>query len=134
VTRAVEPQQPEKSLGDLRSGLTEVVSTLVRKEFELAREEIRAEASKAGRAATMLGAAGATAFFAVLMLLFAAAWGLDARLPTGVAFLIVGAVLAVGAAVLGLQGKQRMKQLNPAPEQTIQTLKEDAQWLKEQRS
>jgi len=43
-------------------------------------------------------------------------------------------VLGAVAAVLGLRGREQMKEIEPKPEQTIETLKEDAQWLKEQRS
>jgi len=131
---AVEPQQPDQSLGDLFGHLSQDMSTLLRKEMALAREEIRVEVRQATRVGGMFGAAGITALYAALLLLFAAAWGLDAVLPTGVAFLIVGVVLAAVAGVLALQGKQRLQELNPKPEQTIETLKEDAQWIKQQRS
>ncbi len=130
----VEPRQPDRTLPELLSAMTDDVGTLVRKELELAKEEMRTEVSRAGKAGGVLGAAGFVAYLAVLMLVFAAAWGLDAILPTGLAFLIVGVVLGIVAAVLGAAGKKRLKAVNPKPEQTIQTLKEDAQWLSEQRS
>lgn len=131
---AVEPRQPERTLPELLSDMTQDVSNLVRKELELAREEVKAEVQHAGDAAKFLGAAGFLAYLAVLMLVFAAAWALDAILPTGLAFLIVGIVLGIVAAVLGLRGRDRLKTIEPKPEQTIETLKEDAQWLSERRN
>jgi F0F1-type ATP synthase assembly protein I len=61
-------------------------------------------------------------------------FALDSFLPTWLAFLIVTIVLGAVAAVLGMQGKNKVQDIDPAPEQTIETLKEDAQWLSERRS
>ncbi len=130
----VEPRQPERTLPELLSVMTDDIGTLVRKELELAKEEMRGEVRRAGKAGGVLGAAGFVGYLAVLMLVFAAAWGLDAILPTGLAFLIVAVVLGIVAAVLASAGRKRLKAVNPKPEQTIETLKEDAQWLSEQRS
>ena len=96
----------------------------VRKEVELAKEEVRIEAAKATNMAKLFGGAGGAAYFAVLMLLFAAAWGLSEIVPEGVAFLIVGVVLAIIAAVLAMRGRKQAQSFNPKPEQTIETLQE----------
>lgn len=129
-----EPAQADRSLGELFSELGQDLSKLVRKELELAREEVKAEVQKASKAGGMLAAAGVLALDALLLVLFAAAWGLDAVLPTGWAFLIVAVVVAAVAGVLALTGKKQLQSVNPKPEQTIETLQEDAQWLKDQRS
>jgi hypothetical protein len=84
--------------------------------------------------AKLFGSAGAVGYFAVLMLLFAAAWGLSEVVPEGIAFLIVGGVLAVIAAVLAMRGRRQAQTFDPKPEQTIETLEEDVQWLSERRS
>ena len=133
-SRPTEPLQPERSLAELLSVMTNDVSLLVRKEMELAKEEVRADVSRAGTVAKLFSGAGLIGFFAVMMLLFAAAWGLTEIVPEGVAFLIVGVVLGAVAAVLAMRGKAQAQQLDPKPEQTIETLKEDAQWLSERRS
>lgn len=131
---ATEPKLPEASLGDLFGRLTTDLSTLVRKEMELARVEMKEDATQAARAGAMLGVAGVAGFIAVLLLSFALAWGLAELMPEGFAFLIVGLLWAAVAAVLLANGRKKMQQLNPVPEQTVETLKEDAQWLKDQRS
>jgi len=131
---AVEPKQPERSLGELIGDLGRDLSVLVRQEIELGREEISAEVSKASRAGAAFGAAAGAAFFAAFALVLAAGWALAEVMPTGLAFLIVGLVLGAVAAVLGLRGRKQIKEIEPKPEQTIETLREDAQWLKEQRS
>jgi len=68
------------------------------------------------------------------MLSFAAAWGLTEVVPEGVAFLIVGGAYGlIALALLGL-GRQRLKAVKPVPEQTVETLKEDVAWAKQQMS
>jgi len=131
---AVEPKQPERSLGELVGDLGRDLSVLVRQEIELGREELSAEVFKARRAGAAFGAAAGAAFFAAFALVLAAGWGLAEVMPTGWAFLIVGVVLGAVAAVLALRGRKQVKEIEPKPEQTIDTLREDARWLKEQRS
>jgi hypothetical protein len=123
----------EPTLGELFSGMTADVGTLVRKELELAKAEVREEARTSGKAAGMLGAAGLAGWFALLFASFALAWGLTEIVPEGVAFLIVGILYAAVAAVLAVQGKQRMQEIHP-PEQTIETVKEDVAWARARMS
>lgn len=129
-----EPKAPEKSLGQLFSEMTTDLGSLVRKEVELAKVETKQEVSRAGKAGGLLGAGGFAAYLALLFVSFALAWLLDEFMPTALAFLIVGLLYAIAAAVLVARGRERMKQVNPIPEQTVQTLKEDAEWARAQRN
>ena len=122
----------DASLGELFSSLTTDLSQLVRSEMELARVEIREEAGKAGRAAGMLGGGALAAYLALTLLSFAAAWGLAEVVDPGWAFLIVGLVVATIAAVLAMTGRNRLRDVNPVPDQTVDTLKEDARWARAQ--
>lgn len=63
---------------------------------------------------------------------FAAAWGLAEVLPEGVAFIIVAAIVAVVAAVLMVLGRSRLEAAKRIAPETIETLKEDAQWTRQQ--
>jgi O-antigen/teichoic acid export membrane protein len=65
-----------------------------------------------------------------LFLSLAAVFGLANVMDAGWAALIVTAVWAVIAAVLYVMGRSRMREVSPKPEQTMQTLKEDAQWAR----
>jgi hypothetical protein len=118
------------SLGELFGRLTEDFSTLMRKEVELAKAEIKQEASKAGKGAGLLGGTGAAALLAVLMLSFAAAWGLAAAIPTGWAFLIVAIIWAAVAAAMFVTGRKELQRVKPVPEKTVESIKEDIQWVK----
>lgn len=123
----------DASVPDLVSHLVEEFTTLVRQEVQLAKIELAAELRQASKAGGMFGGAAGAAYMAVLLLSFAAVWGLAEVMPVGLAFLIVGALYALVAAVLAFTGKKTAERIDPVPRQTIQTLEEDAQWAKEQK-
>jgi uncharacterized membrane protein YqjE len=122
------------SLGELFSRLTADLSKLVRDEVELAKVEINQTVESARTAGISFGAAGFLGLMAFVMLSFAAAWGLSELVPEGVAFLIVGDAYGLVALALALMGRQRLKAVKPVPEQTVETLKEDVAWAKQQMS
>lgn len=131
---ATEPIEADKSLGQLISELSSDFSDLVSTQLELAKVEIKEEVSRAGKGAGMLTGGALAAYLAVVVLSFAAAWGLSEAMPTGFAFLIVGLAWAVVAGVLMLIGRNQLRMVHPVPEQTKETLKEDVEWAKQQRS
>ncbi len=120
----------QSSIGELIGNISDDLSQLFRQEVELAKAEIKQEAAKAGKAAGMLGGAGFAGYLAVVLLSFAAVFGLDAVMPAGWAALIVAAVWAVIGAVLYANGRKKLKTVDPMPRRTVDTIKEDAQWLK----
>lgn len=119
----------DASLSDLISRLGDDVTTLFRQEVELAKIELKREATAAGKAAGMLGAGGVLGHVALLLIAWAAAWGLAEVVPAGVAFLVVGLVFAAAAAALAAAGKKRMERVDPTPHATIETLQQDKQVL-----
>ncbi|OKJ94491.1 hypothetical protein AMK26_32155 [Streptomyces sp. CB03234] len=125
-----EPRGQDRSVGELLSEVTSDVQTLFRQEVELAKAEIREEASKAGKAAGMFGGAGFAGYMVALFVSLAAMFGLANVMDLGWAALIITAVWAVIAAVLFVMGRSRMREVSPKPEQTVETLKEDAQWAR----
>ena len=129
-----EPKQPDKSLGELFGDLSQEFADLVRTQTELARSEMRAQADKAKRVAGAFGAAAITGYMALVMLSFAAAWGLSEIVPEGIAFLIVGVLYAVAAAVLYVRGRDRAKVMSLVPQDTVESLKEDVQWARQKMS
>jgi len=133
VDLSTTPKQADRSMGELFGQLTADLGDLMRKEVQLARLETKEEVGKAGKAAAMLGAGGAAAYLALILLSFALVWLLDEVMHIALAFLIVGVVWAIVAAVLVAQGRNRMRQVS-VPEQTVQTVKEDVEWARAQRS
>ncbi|BBH70859.1 hypothetical protein ACTI_75440 [Actinoplanes sp. OR16] len=120
----------QTSIGEIIGNISNDLSQLFRQEVELAKAEIRQEATKAGKAAGMLGGAGFAGYLAVLLLSFAIVFGLGNVIDHGWAFLIVGLVWAAIGAVLFVNGRKKLKTVDPVPRRTAETLKEDAQWLK----
>jgi hypothetical protein len=127
---STEPEGQDRSVGELLSGVTSDLQTLFRQEVELAKAEIREEASKAGKAAGLYGGAGFAGYMVLLFLSLAAVLGLSNVMDGGWAALIVTAVWAVVAAVLYQRGRTRMRTVSPKPEQTVETMKENAEWAR----
>ena len=124
----------DRTTGELVKQLSEQTSMLVRQEVDLAKAELTEKGKQAGIGAGMFGAAGIVgflglaAFTAALILLLAE--GMDGW----VAALIVAVVYFAIAGVSALMGRDKVKEATPvAPEQTVETLKEDVEWAKSQR-
>jgi len=127
-------ERDERGLGELFKEMTSELTELFRKEIELAKVETKEEAAKAAKTGGMFAGAGLAGWLAVTFFSFALAWVLDAVVPRWLAFFLVGMVYAAAAGVLFLQARQTAKTINPVPEQTVETLKEDVQWAKAQKS
>jgi uncharacterized membrane protein YqjE len=123
----------DQSIGDLLKQLSEQTATLVRQELDLAKAEMQQKGRRAGKGIGLIGVGGVLALAAVgaltaTLILVLAEW-MDAWL----AALIVTVAYAAGAALLALQGKEKVSEATPpVPEQTIDTVKEDVQWAKTQ--
>jgi hypothetical protein len=123
----------ERSLGDLFSDLSRETTTLVRQEVQLAKAELKQSATEAARGIGMLVAGGAVAYAGLLFLLLAIVFGLiEAGWDAWLSALIVGLVVVTIGAVLVLRARESLKPANLAPQKTVETLKEDAAWAKEQ--
>ena len=129
----VENPKTERPLSELISEVTGDLTTLVRKELELAKIETKQEVSRAAKAGGMMGAAGAAAYFALLLLSLAFVFLLDLVMPLWAAFLVMAALYGLVAGALFVQGRARAKQVSPMPEQTVESVKEDVRWLRAQK-
>ena len=124
----------DESIGKLVGQVANDVSTLFRQEVALAKEELKAEAAKAGKAGGMLAGAGFAGYMVAVLLSLALVFALGAVMPLGWAALIVAVLWAIVGGVLYAVGRNRLKEVDPVPRQTVETLKEDAQWVRDQRS
>jgi hypothetical protein len=123
----------DRSLGDLFADLVRELGELVRQEAQLAKAELRQNASQAGRAIAALVVGGAIVYAGVLALLAAAILGLgQAGLPWWLAALLVGGVVVVNGAIVTARARAALQTTALAPQQTIETLKEDRAWVNEQ--
>ena len=112
------------SLGELIGNVTRDLSTLMRQELALAQAELKAEASKTGKAAGALGAAGFAGYMTVLFLSISLWWALGDLIGNGWSALIVAALWGIVGAVLYTTGRKKLREVHPTPERTVDTLKD----------
>ena len=134
----------ERSLGDLFSELASETGTLVRQEVALAQTELTTKAAKVGKNVGFLVAGGAVGYTALLLILAAVVIGLaqlisrvmDWHLITSawIAATIVGLIVGIVAYTLVTNALAKLRNTDLAPRETVETIKEDAQWLKKEIS
>jgi len=143
LTEEGHPDVEGTSVGELIGEVTRDLSTLMRQELELAKaemkaeatkatDEVKAQASKAGKGAGMLGGAGYAGHMMALFLSIALWWALSHAVGHSWSALIVAVIWAIIAAVLYSMGRKQLKQVdfsglkqvNPKPERTVETLQQ----------
>ena len=123
----------ERTLGEMFAELSRETRTLVHQELQLAKTELTEKASQMGKGAGLVAGGGLIAYGGLLAMIAAMVLVLIAiGLPPWAAAL-VGGVLAAGIGYLLIRsGLAALKPQNLTPRKTMETLKEDAQWLKAQ--
>lgn len=122
----------DRSLGELFSELAQDTSTLVRQEMTLAKTEMSQKASRVGKDVGFLAAGGAVAYAGLLAVLAGVIVLLGQIIPMWLSALLVGLVVAGVGYFLVRKGLEALKREELAPRQTIETIKEDGQWAKDQ--
>lgn len=131
-TIPVPPSRDPRSTLNLVRDIATQSQTLVRKEVELAKQEVLEAVTAKVMAAAALAGAGLFGLFALLFGALAAAAALALVLPAWAAALIVAGgflLLAVPAVLIGIR---RMKAPPLKPEETVRTVKEDVEWARAQ--
>jgi hypothetical protein len=125
----------ERSIGELFGELSQDMALLVRQETQLARTEMQQKLSKITTDLVALATGGIVAYLgglaltAFVILLLIDPIGLKPWL----AALIVGVVLGVVGWVMLQRGLKELKRTDPTPRRTVDSIKDDIQWAKEQR-
>jgi len=122
-----EPRTPtsEASTGELIAQATADISTLVRDEIALAKQDIATSGKRLGVGAGLFGTAGTLALYGLGALVAAAILGIAEALDAWLAALIVGAVLFVLAGIAALVGKTRVSRVPEAPRERVESVKAD---------
>ncbi len=124
--------QEQPSLGDLFSTLSTQVSQLLRQEVQLAQVEMTQKANLIGRNAAFVVLAAVIAQGGFLALVAAMIITLSLFVELWVSALLVGTALTIIAVLLAQYGIKKLKAIDPAPRQTIETIKENKEWLAQQ--
>lgn len=128
-----QQSKEERSIGELFSELTRETSELVRQEMTLAKSELTQKASKAGKDIGSLAIGGAVAYAGLLAIIAAVIIGLaSVGVSWWLSALLVGLVVAGVGFFLVQRGLSALKEIDLAPQKTIETLKEETEWVKEQ--
>jgi hypothetical protein len=133
-TRPGQQDVGQVPVGQLMANVAEDISKLVRSELALAKVETKQEIAKAGKAGGALGGAALAGWLGALFASLALMYALSDLMPIGWAALIVAVLWGAAAAALFVFGRKRIRQVNPVPEQTVETVKEDVRWLQNRNS
>ena len=118
-----------KSAGQLMKEVTEDLSTLIRKEIELAKQEVGESVKAKLIGGAIIAIVGVMAFFALIFLLLAIRDGIDNFLWTWLADIVTALILlAIGAG--GAMFAKKKLSTPVKTELTKQTIKEDVEWAK----
>lgn len=131
---ATQFAKEERSIGELFTELAGETSTLIRQEVALAQTELTEKAASVGKNIGFLIVGGAIGYAALLAVLAAIVIGLAAWIPAWASALIVGVAVGIVGFLMISSALAALKKMNIAPRETVKSLKEDAQWLKNQVS
>lgn len=121
-----------RSIVDVLQDILANLQGLIRSEVKLAKTEIKEEARKASRAAVVMAAGGVAALYAIWLLLLTIFFALAIAIPLWASALVLFVVTGSLAAILLAAGKKRFQTVQPKPEKTIETVKENVEWMKQQ--
>lgn len=122
----------ERSVGDLLGELYQGASRVISLEIELAKTELSQKASRAGKNVGFLAAGGAIAYAGFLVILFGIVGLLALLIPTWLSALIVGLIVVGIGGALVMSGLKTLQQESVAPQRTLDTLREDKEWMTDQ--
>jgi len=134
TSRVFEPRAqnlPRESFGELLGDLANNSAALVRDEIELARQEMAEKVTELRSGVTTAATGFVIGLVALLTLTAAAVIGLAQLVGAGYSALIIGAVLAIAGVITASTGLGQIKRTRLKPRQTIETLEENKEWLKE---
>ena len=120
--------QEERPLSDLFRDLINETKILIQQEIQLLKLEMSQKATQAGKDVAFLAVGGALVYAGLLVLVAAATLGLALVIPGWASALIVGLVVVGIGYGLIQKGISDLKNINPAPQKTMDSLKETKQW------
>jgi uncharacterized membrane protein YqjE len=129
---AAPQMQQGRTMAEVLQDIVANIQEIFRSEFRLAKIEIQQQTAQAARSAVPLIVGVLLGLYAFGFLLLAAVHALSLAVDPWLASLIVGvAVLAISLALVSM-GRNRLKQVKVVPEKTVETVKENVQWAKQQ--
>ena len=122
----------DRSFTDVLQDIIRDVQEIIRSEVRLAKTEITSEVGKAKSAGILIGGGAVAGLFAVLFLLLGVMYALSLIMPQWAAAGIVAVVTGIAAAITLMAGIKAFKQVHTKPERTVETVRENVEWVKQQ--
>ena len=121
---------PNRPLSDVLQDILKNLQELIRSEFKLAKTEVAQDTKAAAFSAVWLVAGAVCGLTAWAFLLWTAAFALAQVVPLWLATLLVAGAMAAAAAVLVMVGRRKIRHLQPVPDRTLASVKENLQWIR----
>ena len=128
----MQRSKENSSIGELLGDLYQNATNLIQLEIELAKTEMSQKASRVGKNVGFLAAGGAIAYAGFLAILAGIIGLLGLLLPIWLSALIIGLIVAGIGGALVMSGLKTLQQEPVAPQRTLDTLKEDKEWMTDQ--
>lgn len=132
--KVVRQDREQMSTADLVGDLLRGTSNLLSLEIALAKTELSQKASRVGKNVGFLAAGGLIVYAGFLALLATIIAGLGLLMPVWLSALIVSVIVLAIGGFLVYKGLKTLQQEQVAPQRTLDTLREDQEWLKDQKS
>jgi uncharacterized membrane protein YqjE len=129
-----QQQREDRSIGELFAELSQKTTTLVRQEIQLAKVEMSQKASRVGKNVGFLVIGSVVAHTGLLALVAAGIILLGQVIAYWFSAAIIGVVIAAVGSVLVVKGANTLRQEEPTPRETVETLQDDKEWLRDQTS
>jgi hypothetical protein len=121
-----------QSIGDLVARLANDTSTLLRQEVQLAKVELSRKAAETGKHVGLIAVGGGVAYAGLLAIVAALVLFLGEYMPFWLSALVIGVVVGGIGYYLARRQLDALQHLDPVPRATVETLKENKEWAKEQ--
>ena len=122
----------ERAVSQVLQDILRNLQDIVRSEVRLARVEIRDELKQAALSGAWIAGGALGVISAWMFLLWTLVYALAATMSMWAATLLVAAVLALAGGLLIMNGMRRARRIQPVPERTVQSVKENLEWMKQQ--
>jgi uncharacterized membrane protein YqjE len=128
------PGLRDRGVGELVKDLSGQVSTLVKQEVDLAKAEMAEKGKKAGLGAGLLAGAAIGGLLMLGSMTALLILAIATAIPAWAAALVVMLLWGLVTGTCALVGRNKLREMGkPVPEKTVETVKEDVQWLKNRK-
>ena len=130
--RTMAEMKDTQSIGDLVARLASDTSTLLRQEVQLAKVELSRKAAETGKHVGLIAVGGGVAYAGLLAIVAALILFLGEYMALWLSALVTGVVVGGIGYYLARRQLDALQHVDPVPRATVETMKENKEWAKEQ--